>query len=201
MNLRSVTVYCSSSSAIPKPYFDAGESLGRAIAENHWNLVYGGNSVGLMGHIADACRSAGGKVIGITPQLFADKGVSDQHCHELVVCNSMRERKGLMEDRGDAFIALPGGLGTFEEVFEIIVGKQLRYHLKPIVLFDVQGYFDPLLAMIDHGINQHFIKPSARDLFFVAKDVPQIVEHFRTYQPPAATDKWFSHTPPPSALE
>jgi uncharacterized protein (TIGR00730 family) len=199
--IRAVTVYCSSSSAIPKPYFDAGAALGRAIAENKWKLVYGGNSVGLMGHLADACRSAGGQVVGITPQLFVDKKVADHKCDELVVCTTMRQRKGMMEDRGDAFIAMPGGLGTFEEVFEIIVGKQLRYHTKPVALLNTSGYFAPLLAMIEHGIEQRFIKPSARDLYFVSEDVGAIVEHFRTYVPPAASDKWFSHTPPPSAAE
>lgn len=199
--IRAVTVYCSSSSAIPKAYFEAGEALGKAIAQNKWNLVYGGNAVGLMGHLADACRSAGGKVVGITPQLFVDKGVADKACHELVVCNTMRERKGLLEERADAFVAMPGGLGTFEEVFEIIVGKQLRYHAKPIVLLNVNDYFGPLLAMVEHGIEQRFIKPSARELYFVTADVGEAVEHFRTYQPPASSDKWFSHTPPPSAVE
>jgi hypothetical protein len=113
----------------------------------------------------------------------------------------MRERKGDMEARGDAFVAMPGGLGTFEEVFEIIVGKQLRYHTKPIALLNTSNYFGPLLAMIEHGIEQHFIKPSARNLYFVSDDVEAIVHHFRTYEPPAASDKWFSHTPPASATE
>lgn len=199
--IRAVTVYCSSSSAIPKAYFDAGAALGRAIAENKWHLVYGGNAVGLMGQLADACRAAGGKVVGITPKLFADKGVADQQCHELVVCATMRERKAGMEERADAFVAMPGGLGTFEEVFEIIVGKQLRYHTKPIALLNTANYFGPLLAMIEHGIEQRFIKPAARDLYFVSEDVGEIIEHFRTYEPPAASDKWFSHTPPSAAAE
>ena len=199
--ISSVTVYCSSSSAIPKAYFDAGEALGRAIAENAWKLVYGGNSVGLMGHVANACRAAGGKVVGITPQLFVDKKVHDEKCHDLVVCQTMRERKQIMEERADAFVALPGGLGTFEELFEIIVGKQLRYHTKPIALLNVEGYFDPLLAMIEHGIEHRFIKPAARELYFVTEDVEAIVEHLRMYQPPAGSDKWFSHTGPKSAAE
>lgn len=199
--IRAVTVYCSSSSAIPKPYFDAGAALGRALAGNRWKLVYGGNSVGLMGHLADACRAAGGQVVGITPKLFVDKGVADNLCDELVVCTTMRERKGDMEARGDAFVAMPGGLGTFEEVFEIIVGKQLRYHTKPIALLNTSNYFGPLLAMIEHGIEQHFIKPSARDLYFVSDDVEAIVHHFRAYEPPATSDKWFSHTPPAAAAE
>src|ERR1051325_1752511 len=154
MSIHAITVYCSASSAVPRHYFDAAIELGRTIASRHCKLVYGGNNVGLMGVIADSVRAAGGKVIGITPKLFVDKGVVDSKCDELIVCDSMRERKELLEQRGDAFIALPGGLGTFEELFEIIVGKQLRYHTKPIVLLNISDYFAPLIAMIDHGIEQ-----------------------------------------------
>ncbi len=199
MTITSITVYCSSSSAIPAPYFDAARQLGRAIADRHWKLVYGGNNVGVMGAIADAVRAAGGKVIGITPRLFVDKGVSDQKCDELIVCESMRERKEMMENRGDALIALPGGLGTFEELFEIIVGKQLQYHAKAIVILNISDYFAPLLAMLEHGIEQKFIKPAARDLFFVAPDVPAAMHYIENYRPPKVEDKWFSHTIPSSA--
>ena len=199
MPIRSVTVYCSSSAAVARHYFDAAEQAGSAIAANHWNLVYGGNLVGLMKALADACRGAGGKVIGITPQLMVDKGIHDAHADELLITQSMRERKAIMEERADAFLTLPGGLGTFEEIFEIIVGKQLRYHDKPIALLNVAGYFDPLLAMIEHGIENHFIKPAARGLYFVASSVDDAVEYFKSYQPRSAPDKWF--TAPPSAIE
>src|SRR6266542_4210867 len=131
--IRSVTVYCSSSSAVAREYFEAAEATGR--------------------------------VVGITPQLMVDKGIHDSLADELVITNDMRDRKALMEERGDAFLTLPGGLGTFEEIFEIIVGKQLKYHAKPIVLLNIAGYFDPLLAMIDHGIEQQFIRPVGRELF------------------------------------
>lgn len=176
--------------------------LGSAVARQKWSLVYGGNFVGLMAAIAQAARDAGGKVIGITPQLMVDKGLSDADADELIVTNTMRDRKALMEERGDAFVALPGGLGTFEEVFEIIVGKQLAYHSKPIVLLNVAGYFDPLLQMIEHGIEQRFIKPKARELYHVASDVADAIEHIRNYTPPPATaDKWFTPAAPPSAVE
>src|SRR5689334_18516026 len=137
--IRAVTVYCSSSSSLPAHYYDAGAQLGRAIAQNHWKLVYGGNSIGLMKTLSDAARAAGGKVIGITPKLFIDKGLEDKLCEELIVTNSMRDRKAILEERGDAFIAMPGGLGTFEEIFEIIVGRSLGYHNKPIVLLNISG--------------------------------------------------------------
>lgn len=175
--IRAVTVYCSSSRHVDGVYTCAAAELGRAIAHQGWRLVYGGNHIGCMGALADAAREAGGKVTGITPQLLVDDGIADEQCDELVVTSGMRERKALLEQRADAFVALPGGLGTFEEVFEIIVGRMLGYHSKPIVLLNVAGYYDPLLAMIDHGIEQRFIKARARDAYFVAGDVAMTIEH------------------------
>jgi len=194
--VRSVTVYCSSSSAVPRIYTETAAELGRALAKQQWTLIYGGNNVGTMGALADACRDAGGQVVGVTPQLFIDKGVDDKNCHEFIVTECMRTRKATMEERGDAFITLPGGLGTFEEIFEIIVGKQLGFHRKPIVLLNVDGYFAPLLAMIEHGIEHRFIKPAARELYFVAEKVDAAIEHIRTYQPPVLADKWFERAVP-----
>ena len=181
----AVTVYCSSSKEIPQAYLDAGAQLGRAIAGNGWTLVYGGNRIGLMGVLADAARDAGGKVVGITPKLMVDHGIGDDRCAELVVTNTMRDRKALLEERGDAFIALPGGLGTFEELFEVLVARLLGYHDKPIVLLNVNGYYDPFVAMIEHGIEQRFIKPKAREGYFVASSVTEAVEHLR--HPPAGS--------------
>src|SRR6266480_2311300 len=189
--ISSITVYCSSSSAVDQTYVDAAIELGRAIAQNKWSLVYGGNSVGLMAHLADSVRASRGKVIGITPQLFIDKGVHDQLCDEFVVTECMRTRKAQMEARGDAYVAMPGGLGTFEEIFEIIVGKQLGIHSKPIVLLNINDYYRPMLDLLEQGIDQKFIKPAARKLFFVADDVPAAIEHIRTYLPEKTGDKWF----------
>jgi hypothetical protein len=197
--LRSITVYCSSSSTIPQVYKDAAGELGAAIARCGWTLVYGGNRVGSMMILADACRQAGGSVIGITPRLMVDKGIADSLCTELIVTDTMRQRKELMEQRGDGFVTLPGGIGTLEEIFEIIVGKQLKYHAKPIVLLNIDGYFDPLLAMIEHGIEQHFIKPSVRSLYFVAGTVAAAIEHLRAYHPPDLPDKWDADTAPSAA--
>jgi uncharacterized protein (TIGR00730 family) len=187
----TITVYCSSSSAVSPAYVDAAIEVGRAIALNNWKLVYGGNSVGLMQKLADAVRANKGKVIGITPQLFIDKGVHDKLCDEFIVTECMRTRKAQMEARGDAYIAMPGGLGTFEEIFEIIVGKQLKIHNKPIVLLNINDYYRPMLEQIEVGIEQNFIKSRARELFFIAPDVASAIEHIRTYVPPAIADKWF----------
>ena len=181
--MRYITVYCSSSPRVPEVYFRAGAELGSAIALAGWGLVYGGNRIGVMGALADAARAGGGRVVGITPQLFIDKGIGDERCHEMVIADSMRHRKALMESRGDAFVALPGGLGTFEEIFEIIVARQLGYHAKPIVLLNIAGYFAPMLTMIEHGIEQSFIKPSARDAFVVTSDASSTIELLRRRLP------------------
>ena len=192
--VRSVTVYCSSSNDIAREYFDAGTELGAAIARNGWTLVYGGNRIGLMATVADAARAAGGKVVGITPQLMVDHGIGDEHCDELIVTAGMRERKALLEQRGDAFVAMPGGLGTFEELFEVLVGRLLGYHDKPIVLLNVAGYYDSLIAAIEHGIAERFIKLRARQGFFVAPDVPSAMAYLAAPPAPPAA-------PEPSAME
>ena len=190
--VNAVTVYCSSSTDIRPAYFDAGRALGAAIARNGWTLVYGGNRIGLMGALADAARGAGGKVIGITPQILVDHGIADEHCDELIVTAGMRERKALLEQRADAFIALPGGLGTFEEIFEIIVGRQLNTHAKPIVLLNTNRYWEPLRALVQQGINQHFIKPDAHNYFHVASAVPDVIRYIKEFVPTPADDKWLA---------
>jgi uncharacterized protein (TIGR00730 family) len=188
--IHAVTVYCSSSTNIDDVYMRAGSELGGAIARAGWKLVYGGNNVGLMGVLADATREAGGKVIGVTPRLFIDKGVDDKKCDELIISENMRDRKQILEQRGDAFVALPGGLGTFEEIFDIICSKQLGYHNKPIVLLNVNGYYEPLLRMMEQGIEQRFITPRARRLWHVSGDVDDAIRHIRDYQPAPPTDEW-----------
>jgi uncharacterized protein (TIGR00730 family) len=198
-HIRSVTVYCSSSGKLDAVFMDAAAALGRALAANNWRLVYGGNDVGMMGVLAAAARAAGGKVVGVTPQLFMDKGVADRACDELHVTACMRERKATMEKHGDAFVALPGGLGTFEEFFEIVCGKQLAYRNKPIVLLNVAGYYDPLLKMIDHGLELNFVRPRATQLYFVATTVAEAIEYLKRYEPEtASSDLSFEtarHTP------
>jgi len=197
--IHAVTVYCSSSRGLDPAHFAAGREMGRAIAQKGWTLVYGGNYIGLMGAVADGAREGGGKVIGITPQLFIDKGLEDRAADELVVADSMRHRKQLMEHRGDAFVALPGGLGTFEEIFEIIVGKQLTYHAKPIVLLNTLSYWNPLLDMIEHGVQEKFIKPSARNLYHVAVNVEDAINHLQNYTPGPLDDTWHEKSVPSGA--
>src|SRR4051812_47269729 len=199
--IRAVTVYCSSSNKVAAAFVEATKELGRALAANKWKLVYGGNDVGNMGVLAGAVRSAGGCVVGVTPKLFVDKGCHDRNCDELIVTDGMRDRKAIMEERGDAFIALPGGLGTFEEFFEIICGKQLGYHTKAIVLLNIDGYYDPMLAMVNHGVELSFIKSQARELYFVANSVTRAMEYLKNYVPPTAAERSFETSSPPSAVE
>jgi uncharacterized protein (TIGR00730 family) len=171
-----------------------------AIARQGWTLVYGGNFMGLMAAVATGARSGGGKVVGITPRKLHEHGYSDKAADELLITDTMRQRKHLLEERGDAFVALPGGLGTFEEVFEIIVGKQLKFHAKPIVLLNVDGYYAPLLAMIEHGIQQQFIKATARELYFVAERVDQVMAHLQQCDSPIVSEP-IASPPPVSGIE
>jgi uncharacterized protein (TIGR00730 family) len=179
--IRAVTVYCSSSNHVPDVYRRAAAELGRAIAREGWTLVYGGNCVGCMGALANGAREAGGKVLGISPQLMVDEGIGDDKCDEYIVTADMRARKALLEQRGDAFITLPGGIGTFEEYFEILVGRVLDFHRKPIVLLNVAGYYDPLEAMIEHGIEHRFIRPHAREAYFLAATVDEAIQYLRNH--------------------
>jgi uncharacterized protein (TIGR00730 family) len=177
MPIQSITIYCSSSSDIAPHFHDAGAQLGRAIASHKWTLVYGGNSLGLMKTVANSARDAGAKVVGITPQLFVDEGCCDDRCNELIVTANLRERKHLLEQRGDALVALPGGIGTFEEFFEILAGKSVGYHAKPVAVLNIAGYFNPMLAMIESGIQHRFVRPKIRNLFHIAPDVPDLLRY------------------------
>ena len=181
MPIRSVTVYLSASDSVDRVYHDAASATGRAIALAGWTLVYGGNHVGLMGVLADGARSAGGRVVGVTPKKMHELGISDVACDELIVTEDMRTRKAQLETRADAFIALPGGIGTLEEFFEILVGRILGYHTKPIVILNINGYYAPLLAMIEHGIDERFIKPNAREGFFVATSPEEAVKFLQEF--------------------
>jgi uncharacterized protein (TIGR00730 family) len=181
--IRSVTVYLSARDSIDEVYFKAAAALGTAIAKKNWTLVYGGNNVGLMRAVADAARAAKGKVVGVTPQLMEDQGISDAKCDELIVTRDMRERKGIMEAHGDAFIILPGGLGTFEELFEILVGRQLGYHQKPIVFLNTAEYYKPLLTMLKHGIDQRFIKSNTAELYHVSETVDDVIAYLESFYP------------------
>jgi uncharacterized protein (TIGR00730 family) len=170
MAMKRVTVYCSSSTSLEPKFFNAATKLGEAMAKRGLELVYGGGGIGLMGEVARSLKKNGGRIHGIiTKRLLALEQGFDG-CDELMVVDTMSERKKLMAQHGEAFIALPGGLGTFEEFFEVLVQRQVGEHCKPIGLVNLGGYYDPLINLIDHGIEHRFIKPAVHDLLQVHED-------------------------------
>jgi uncharacterized protein (TIGR00730 family) len=174
-NIRSLCVYCGSSGAVEAQYRDAASELGANLAQAGIALVYGGGRVGLMGLLADAALAAEGKVTGIIPSHLRDAEVAHRGVTELVVVDSMHERKRLMAERADAFAILPGGIGTLDEMFEIVSWKQLRLHDKPILLVDIGGYWAPLRVLLDHIIDTGFASAQTRGLLQVVPSVAALM--------------------------
>jgi len=158
----AVCVFCGSAFGRRQAYKDAAVEVGRLLAESGFTLVYGGGNVGLMGVVADACLAAGGQVVGVIPQSMVERELAHRGLTELHIVGSMHERKALMAERADAFLALPGGFGTFDELFEILTWRQIRIHQKPVGLLNVAGYFDPLLALADHAVEEGFLRATDR---------------------------------------
>ncbi len=186
-----VTVYTSSSDAVDEHYRDAARALGRALAGRGDELVYGGTAIGVMGVLADTARAAGGRVTGVLPQLMADRGIADDACDELIVTADMAGRKQEMITRADAFVALPGGFGTLEELFEVLTLKQLGYHAKPIVLLDLHGFYQPLLAVFEGLFESGFAKRAYERLYRVASDVDEVLESIDRPEEERLPTKWF----------
>ncbi|MBU3686255.1 MAG: TIGR00730 family Rossman fold protein [Mycobacterium sp.] len=180
--LHSVTVYCASSGELDDHFGTAARRLGEGIAALGLTMVYGGGSIGLMGECARACRAAGGRVLGIITGKLDALEHGWRGCDELDVVDSMQERRRRMMDLGDGFVVLPGGLGTYEEFFEVIVGRQLGDHGKPIVIVNHDGYYDPLIALIDHGIEHKFIRPAIREALVVVNDVTDALAALRSHR-------------------
>ena len=187
---KTICVYCASSETVDEVYFAAASELGEAIAARGLRLVYGGGNRGLMGALAQAVHGHGGHTIAVIPQALHDLGLTYGDADEIVVTRNMRERKQTMEQRADAFIALPGGFGTLEEFLEVLTLKQLEYHSKPIVLLNTDGFYGPLLELFDHFIDQHFVKPEHRDLFFVADTVDAALIYVEPYRPGDSVSKF-----------
>jgi uncharacterized protein (TIGR00730 family) len=171
-NIRCLCVYCGSSGAVEVRYREAASELGGRLAAAGVELVFGGGRVGLMGLLADAALAANGRVTGIIPSHLRSAELAHPGVSELVVVGSMHERKRLMAERADAFAVLPGGIGTLDEMFEIVSWKQLGLHDKPILLVDVGGYWAPLLALFDHIVDSGFARPQTRGLLRVVPSVP-----------------------------
>lgn len=174
-----IAVYCSSSSQIDEKFIDFAFDLGAAIAESRFDLVSGGGHISSMGAISRGARSKGGKTIGIIPQRLVDIEFADHENDELVVVDSMRSRKGKIEELADGFIALPGGLGTLEELFEIWVGRYLGFHSKPIVILDPEGIYSKLHELVIELEESHFVKPGMRDLVLWATTIEETIEFIK----------------------
>lgn len=172
----SACVYCGSRPGHQSAYTLAAEACGRDIAQRGWGLVYGGGSTGLMGTAANAALAHGGHVTGIIPQRLDAREIGHPSLDELHVVDSMHDRKRLMAERSDVFIALPGGIGTLEEIFEIWTWRQLGYHHKPLGLLNVAGYFDDLLRFIDRSQAEGFLWPDVHELLLVDDDAPRLLD-------------------------
>jgi uncharacterized protein (TIGR00730 family) len=183
-HMKRVCVFCGSSPGARPEYIAAARQLGHTLASESIDLIYGGAKVGTMGQLAKAALEAGGEVIGIIPQNLVEKEVAFTELENLHVVGSMHERKARMVDLADGFIALPGGLGTFEEFFEALTWAQLGLHHKPCGFLNVCGYYDKLIAFLDHAVAQQFVKAEYRAMVLVDEDPERLLEKFAVYQPP-----------------
>ena len=187
--IRRVCVFSGSSSGVRPEYRRAAEALGQTLAARRIGVVYGGAQVGLMGAVADAALAAGGEVIGVIPEALVAKEIAHTALTELRVVASMHQRKALMGDLADAFIALPGGWGTLEEFFEVLTWAQLGLHRKPCGLLNAGGYFDGLLTFAGHAVAEGFVRPDHREMIVVAGEAEEMVDRLGRYRPPTA-EKW-----------
>jgi len=183
-------VYSSSSTVIDKVYFEVARKLGVEMARKKYGLIFGGGMVGLMGETAKGIHQESGKVIGVIPEVLNKPGIVYSLCDELVVTETLRERKAIMDERSAGFIALPGGFGTLEELLEIITLKQLQYHNKPIVILNIQGFYDGLIEVFEKIIELKFAKNDCRQLYFVTEDVGEALDYIENYVPQECSSKW-----------
>lgn len=194
---RTICVYSSSSCAVGQVYFAAAANLGREIALKGDSLIFGGGTVGLMGACAKAVHEHGGRVVGVIPEALNVSGVVYEYCDELIVTPGLRERKGIMDKRADAFVALPGGYGTLEELLEIITLKQLKYHRKPVAILNINGFYDKLLQQFDLIIRQSFAREQCRELYYVTDKVETAISYIDNYQPVELDSKWMQQSAKP----
>jgi uncharacterized protein (TIGR00730 family) len=187
--MQRVCVFCGSSPGARPEYAEAAVELGRELVARGLGLVYGGAEVGLMGTIADAVIGAGGEAIGVIPGSLVDREIAHRALADLRVVGSMHERKATMVDLADGFVALPGGSGTLDELFEAFTWAQLGLHRKPIGVLDVCGYWTPLLRFLDHAVEERFLRADHRDALLVEREPAALLDRLETYEP-RAVDKW-----------
>ncbi|MEO0558101.1 MAG: TIGR00730 family Rossman fold protein [Bacteroidota bacterium] len=187
--IRTLCVYCGSSPGARPAYAEAARKLGALLAREGIGLVTGGGRVGLMGVIADAVLDAGGEAVGVIPRTLLDREVGHEGLTELVVVDTMHQRKALMAARADAVVALPGGLGTLEEITEMLTWAQLGIHAKPCGLLNVGGYYDALVAFLDHAVEERFVRPAHREMLTVTSSPEELLTGLRAHTPPSV-GKW-----------
>jgi uncharacterized protein (TIGR00730 family) len=182
--MKRLCVFCGSGSGAGPAYLGAAAALANVLVREHVDLVFGGARVGLMGELARGVLRAGGHVIGVIPKALVDKELACADVNDLRIVDSMHERKALMAELSDGFVALPGGLGTLEEIFEMLTWAQLGLHQKPCGILNVRDYYAGLLAFLDHSVDQRFVARAHRDMLIVERNPDALIERFRTYQPP-----------------
>lgn len=187
---RNICVFCSSADLVTDAYFKVAEEVADQLAAHNDRLIYGGARIGLMGRLAKRAKACGVAVTGIIPQKIHDFGLGFSEADSYQVTEDMRSRKQAMIAQSDAFIALPGGFGTLEEFAEVLTLKQLGYHTKPLILVNVQNFYNPLLDFFESLYSKSFAKPLYREMYFVAKDAAAAFDYLQTYQPPKPARKW-----------
>lgn len=188
--MKRIAVYCGSSSGSGDIFKTKAEMMGKALAKNNIELVYGGANVGLMGAVADATLNNGGKAIGVLPHFLAEKELQHKQLTEIHLVDTMHERKSKMADLADGFIALPGGFGTMEELFEVLTWAQLSLHKKPVALLNINGYYDALLQFVKVMNRDGFLKDEYLDLLIVSSDIDDLLLGMKSYVP-SKNEKWF----------
>jgi uncharacterized protein (TIGR00730 family) len=181
--MRRICVFCGSNAGTRSEYAEAARALAAVLVERNLGVVYGGGNVGMMGVLADAALERGGEVIGVIPRKLVDKEVAHRGVTELRIVETMHERKALMNELSDAFIALPGGFGTLDEFFEVLTWSQLGFHAKPCALLNVAGYYDRLLAMLDYAVAERLLRPAHRELVIADTDPSRLLQRLSAITP------------------
>jgi uncharacterized protein (TIGR00730 family) len=185
-----ICVFCGASPGARRAYADATRELARLLAAGDIGVVYGGGGVGLMGALADAVIAEGGQLTGVIPRALVDREIAHREVMDMRVVGSMHERKALMAELSDAFVALPGGIGTLEELFEVYTWAQLGLHRKPCALLNVDGYYDGIADFLIHAVEERFLRDETRALLMVETDPGTLIERLRSFEPPAVVPKW-----------
>ncbi len=188
---KKICVFCSSSDSIANIYYKATDDLAALITENHDELVYGGSDVGLMKRLAEKVKSEGGKVTGIIPQKIYDKNLAFKYSDKLIIAPDMQSRKKKLIEEADAFIIMPGGFGTVDELMDVISEKQLQYHDKPIVLINIEGFYNPLINFFEQLFQLHFAKFEFKNLYFVTDNINEAFHYINNYKGATFSEKWF----------